>query len=91
MVVVTGPPSFRNVNSANVRVKFADDSPLSLRAKDSMIGYWFLKSEGAYYYFLVGTPRDYDNYCRSPQSEEKPATGKGRRGRKGTSPDNSGP
>jgi hypothetical protein len=94
-VLATGPPLFRHVTPSNFRVKFADNSPLSPGAKEAEIGYWFLKSEGAWYYFLVGSQRDYDDYRRSLQSGvgERPSRGdgKGRRGRKGMPPGDSSP
>jgi hypothetical protein len=74
--------------AANLRVKFADGRPISSRAKESALGYWFLKNEGNCYHFFVGTPSDFDSYYRSLQSGEAPrdsgpSEGKGRRGRKG--------
>jgi hypothetical protein len=95
--VVTGPPLFRQLASTNFCVKFADNSLLSPWAKESEVGYWFLKSEGTCYYFLVGTQRDYDDYRRSLQSGVGPSRGsgqsqgKGRRGHKGTPSGDSSP
>jgi hypothetical protein len=93
-VAATGPPVFRHLSPANVRVKFDGNLPLSLWAKESEFGYWLLKCEGTCYYFLVGTQRDYDDYRRSLQNggPERPSRGsgssegKGRRGRKGMLP-----
>ncbi len=89
-VTARGPSLFRHVSSANVRVKFADGRPLSLRGKESELGYWFVKNEASCYYFFVGTPRDFDSYCRKLQSGEGSSQGsgpsdvKGRHGRKST-------
>ncbi len=85
-VEAKGPAVFRNVNSSGIRVRFADDRPLTLRAKESDLGYWFVKNEGGWHYFFVGTPTDHDAYLRSLQSEGslrgRQADGKSRRGRK---------
>lgn len=88
-VVAAGPALFRHVNSANVRVKFADGRPLSLRAKESALGYWYVKCEGRCYYFFVGTSAEYETYAASLQSPKAsgPSDGKGRHGRKGASGD----
>jgi hypothetical protein len=88
-VVAAGPPLFRQASSANMRVKFADDRQLSFRAKDSALGYWYVKYEGRCYHFFVGTPSDYESYCKSTQnnagSSKGQSEGKGRRGRKSDS------
>ena len=98
-VVATGPLVFRHVSSANFCIKFADNSPLSMWAKEADVGYWFLKSEGTWYYFLIGSQRDYDDYRRLLQNggSDRPSRGngssegKGRRGRKNMPPGDSSP
>jgi hypothetical protein len=82
-VVVAGPPLFRRVSSANLRVKFADDRPLALRAKETELGYWYLKNEGSVYYFFVGTPRDFDGYYRSQEPGIRDQEAGGRRQKSG--------
>jgi hypothetical protein len=84
-VVAPGPAVFRHVNSANVRVRFADGRPLTLRAKESELGYWYVKCEGTWYYFFVGTPRDHDRYSLSLQGGESPPRGSGSSDGKGPS------
>lgn len=83
-VVVTGPAMFRHVTAANLRVQFADDRPIALRAKDASLGYWYLKAEGKCFYFFVGTPAGFDSYClKTPTPDAKnPPDGKSGRNRK---------
>ncbi len=87
--MAAGPALFRQVSSANMRVKFAADRPLSFRAKDSALGYWYVKYEGRCHYFFVGTPPDYESYCKSqnagPARNSGPNDAKGKRGRKSES------
>ena len=89
--VAAGPALFRQVSSANMRVRFADDRPLTFRAKESALGYWYVKYEGRCYYFFIGTPADYEGYCKSQQNRDTPSggDGKGKRGRKGSDASNS--
>jgi hypothetical protein len=87
-VIAAGPALFQHVTPTNVRVKFADNAPLSHMAKESAVGYWVLKCDGTSFHFLVGTQRDYDYYRSTMQSgaptrNSAPSDGKGRRGRKG--------
>jgi hypothetical protein len=76
-LVVTGPPLFKHVAPANVRVKFADNAPLTQWAKQSEIGYWLLKTEATTYFFLIGTQWDYDAYRRSIQPGGSHGSGQG--------------
>ena len=95
-VVAAGPPLFRHLTPAHICVRFADNSPLSLMAKESNVGYWLLKVEGTTYHFLVGTQRDYDYYRQSqlsgvPERPRSSGQGGGRRGRKGMPSGDSNP
>jgi hypothetical protein len=98
-LVASGPRIFRHVTPSSFQLTSANGVPLSQWAKDSDNGYWLVKTEGNWYYFLVGTPRDYDDYRHSLQQgpwDNSVRTvgqdgGKGRRGRKGNSPSDPNP
>ena len=91
-VVLTGSPLLKHVHASNMSVKFADDAPLSHWAKETPIGYWWLKNEAGYHYFLIGTQSEFDAYRHSQEiTEKQKRTGSGQgkggggggRGRKG--------
>jgi hypothetical protein len=67
-LIMKGPTLFRHVILPDMRIKFADNTPVSRQAQDSMLGYWWLKSESNYNHFLVGAASDFDDYRRSLQS-----------------------
>lgn len=84
VVTATGPALFRHVNAANLRIAFADGRPLTPRAKDSPLGYWYVKCEGKCYHFFVGTPGAFELFLRGEQMPEVPKSSdsKGRHGKK---------
>jgi hypothetical protein len=90
-VPVIGPPVLRHVFPLDFRGKYADGTPLSAEAKEQEIGFWWLRTEGRYQYFLVGTRRDYDDYRHASQDEKRErhsegggrGEGRGRRGHRG--------
>ena len=55
-------------------MRYADGSPLSRNASVSDIGYWWIKSEGGYQCFFVGTQAEYNVLMRSEGGE--PSAGK---------------
>jgi uncharacterized membrane protein YgcG len=58
-IEVVGPPILHRVFAPDFHLRYADNSPLTQNAKDSEVGYWWLKSEGDVQVFLVGTKADY--------------------------------
>jgi hypothetical protein len=59
VVVIMGPPVLDHAFAPDFRIQFTDGSPLSRNAAESEIGYWWLKSEGGYQCFFVGTPAEF--------------------------------
>jgi hypothetical protein len=94
VVQMTGPPLLRRVYGADFRARFADGVPLSQQAKGAEVGLWWLRCEGSYQCFLVGTRTEYDAIRRSEQKDgaaESRSTGgkgdgRGRRSRRGNQP-----
>jgi hypothetical protein len=68
MVDVVGPPIIRRVFAPDFRLRYGDGAPLSQNAKESEVGYWWLKSEGDVQVFLVGTKSDFDAAVRAGEA-----------------------
>ena len=91
VVQVIGPPVLRHMFPLDFRGKYADGTFLSAEAKDQEIGFWWLKTEGKYQYFFVGTRSTYDDCRRTAHEEPRQRhssaggarEGHGRRGRGG--------
>jgi uncharacterized membrane protein YgcG len=79
-VEVVGPPILHRVFAPDFHLRYADNSPLTQNAKESEVGYWWLKSEGDVQVFLVGTKAD---YAAAVQSGEATPIGTQRSGGKG--------
>jgi uncharacterized membrane protein YgcG len=85
---LTGPPLLRRVYSPDFHARYADGTILNRQAKDDEMGFFSLKSEGGFDYFLVGTKAEYDAFRHAEEKEATPKTlsmgskggGKGRRG-----------
>jgi uncharacterized membrane protein YgcG len=86
-VEVVGPPILHRVFAPDFHLRYADASPLTQNARESEVGYWWLKSEGDVQVFLVGTKSDYDAAVRSgeatPVGTQRSGGGKGGGGRRG--------
>ncbi|HEY1376938.1 MAG TPA: hypothetical protein VGF55_09090 [Gemmataceae bacterium] len=84
-VAVVGPPVLRRTFAPDFRLRYADAAPLTQNARESEVGYWWLKTEGDVQVFLVGTKADYDAAVRAgeatpagiPRSGGGPGGGKG--------------
>jgi hypothetical protein len=89
-VKVTGPLILKHVFAPDFRLTFADNAPLSRNAKETDVGYWWLKSDGNTQIFFVGTQGEFDTARRalgldptpqrSTQSGRGGGQGGGRRG-----------
>jgi hypothetical protein len=102
VVQVAGPPLLAHAVPAQFQFKYADGAPLSWAAKESESGYWWLRTEGKYDLFFVGTraefalqsrdlPGDVKARSASQASGRGQGGGKGRRSRGGdTAPTDSG-
>ena len=81
VVEVVGPPLLRRVFVTDFRARFADGAPLSREGGEGAVGLWWVKDEGGFHHFLVGTRDEFNDCCRSrPTGGEgggRPAAGKG--------------
>jgi hypothetical protein len=68
IVDVVGPPIIRRVFAPDFRLRYGDGTPLTQNAKDSSVGYWWLKNEGDVQVFLVGTKADFDDAVRAGEA-----------------------
>jgi uncharacterized membrane protein YgcG len=59
-VEVVGPPILHRIFAPDFHLGYVDGAPLTQNARDSEIGYWWLKAEGDVQVFLVGTKADYN-------------------------------
>jgi hypothetical protein len=93
-VQVIGPSLLSRVVSSDFHAHYADGTPLSPRAKDTEVGWWWLKYDGRCHHFLVGTLSEYNLQHLALEKEEAThvvhPTGDdrgsgGRRGRRGGS------
>src|SRR5262249_24743288 len=90
-VDVVGPPLLHRVFASDFRLRYADAAPLTQNAKESEVGYWWLKSEGDIQVFLVGTRAASDAAVRAgeatttglPRNGSGSGGGGGRGGRRG--------
>jgi hypothetical protein len=87
-VDVVGPPILHRVFAPDFHLRYADASPLTQNAKESEVGYWWLKTEGDVQVFLVGTKGDYDAAVRAGEATTVGASrnsggGGGKGGRRG--------
>lgn len=87
-VTIVGPPLLRHLNALKYQAKYDDGSPIKTRSKGLETGLWWLKSEGPYQYFFVGTELDYrivsQNTEHIEQTSHRPSGGGGRgHGRRG--------
>ena len=57
---VTGPVLLKKIFSSDFTLKYADGMPLSWNAKESEVGFWWLKAEGSFQTFFVGTVGEYN-------------------------------
>jgi len=76
---VTGPVLLRHILPPDFRARYADGTVLSHEAKDLEIGFWWLRQEGRYQCFLVGSRREFDNlsYSDSGGPGAGPSHGRG--------------
>jgi hypothetical protein len=87
-VHLVGPPLLGRVTPITYSAKFADDSPLSVGASKSEIGFWWLKRQGGAEVFFVGTKSEYEVENPPPPRGSQQAgggssgRGQGGRGRK---------
>jgi len=82
-VKVTGPLILKRVFAPDFRLTYPDNAPLSRNAKETDLGYWWLKSEGNAQVFFVGTHGEFDTTRRALGLEDptpKPSTHSGRGG-----------
>jgi hypothetical protein len=83
VVEIVGPPVLEHAFAPDFRLRYGDGSPLSRNASVSDIGYWWMKSEGGYQCFFVGTLAEFNVQMRSegggPSANNK-SNGDGKRG-----------
>ncbi len=77
-VLVVGPPILEHAFGPDFRFHYADGAPLTRRAEQSDLGYWWLCCDETSETFLVGTQLDYDTYRRTHHLQD--GVGGGRRG-----------
>jgi hypothetical protein len=81
-VTIVGPPLLRHLNALKYQAKYADGTAIQTRSKGLDIGLWWLKSDGQYQYFFIGSELDYRNVSQSTehidQSSHRPSGGGGR-------------
>jgi hypothetical protein len=82
-VQAAGPPILNHVFATDFRLRFADDAPLSRNAKESEVGFWWLKSEGDAQVFFVGTVGEFDTVRRALGLDGGATERSGRGGRGG--------
>jgi uncharacterized membrane protein YgcG len=87
-VEVVGPPILRRIFAPDFHLGYVDGAPLTQNARESEVGYWWLKSEGDVQVFLVGTKADYDAAVRVGEAttvgqQKTGSGGKGGGGRRG--------
>jgi hypothetical protein len=70
VVQVVGPPLLRRVFAPDFSARYADGAPLSQNAKDTEIGYWWLKCEGSVQIFFIGTPKEFEDLRRSQEPQD---------------------
>src|SRR5579884_3366301 len=57
---IVGPPLFRHGGATpEFQAKYADGASLKQHVTGPEVGFWWLKSEGGYEHFLVGTAKEY--------------------------------
>jgi hypothetical protein len=75
---VDGPPILEHAFGPDFHFHYADGVPLTRRAEESDLGYWWLCLDGTTETFLVGTLLDFDTYRRTHHLQDE--VGGGRRG-----------
>jgi hypothetical protein len=84
-VEVTGPLFLKRAQPVDFGMRYADGLPLTRNAEKGEPGYWWLRHEGSYDYFFIGSRGDY-NIVRSEAAHDsgRPArSGGGGRGGRG--------
>lgn len=81
-VVGNGPAQLARVLAPSYRAVYADGSPLDGRMDMTKVGCRWLKTEGSYQYFVVGTELEYHRFCQEllaaeSREEKSSAGGKG--------------
>jgi hypothetical protein len=69
VVQVAGPPMFRFLFPQDFQAKYADGIALNQEVNGEDVGFWWIKCDGRYVTFLVGTKAEYDRYRRSAATE----------------------
>ncbi len=92
-VEVIGPPVLRHLLPPDFTARYADGPPLAREAKDSEVGFRWVRTTGSTEYFIVGTQADCDEFRKSFEQEgpgagrstsgEGKGKGRGGRGRRG--------
>lgn len=59
VVRVEGPPLLERVDPTDFCFRFADAAPLSPKAHDSELGFWWLRHEEGWEYFVIGDRTEY--------------------------------
>jgi hypothetical protein len=69
LVQASGPPLLHHIGPVDVHARYADGTPLRRDAKKSELGFWWLKPEGKYQCFVIGTRGEFDAFCRAAANE----------------------
>jgi uncharacterized membrane protein YgcG len=85
---VLGPAVLRRISPASYVARHADGAPIDGRMDATKVGFRWLKHEGDFEYYVVGTQREYDvlrqQLCPELESDEKPSQrGGGSKGGRG--------
>jgi len=85
-----GPAVLRNISPERFCAVYKDGSPLDARMDGTKVGFRWLKHEGNFEWYVVGTQKDYDNFrqqfvpeLETPRSEPTSSKGSGGGGRGG--------
>lgn len=82
-VDVVGSPILHRAFAPDFRLRYGDGTPLTQNAKESEIGYWWLRKDGDVQVFLVGTKSDFDAAVRAGEAPSVGRTNGGSGGGKG--------
>ncbi len=89
-VVAAGPALLRRTPA--IVAGYANGAPLASQVKDGEIGFLWIKSDGPYEIYVVGTPIERDSLRRSDlrntrlSADDGPKPGRGHKGRRGGQP-----
>jgi hypothetical protein len=82
-LVLFAPPVLRHGGAPDFRARRPDGTLLTRDVKGPEIGFWYVKFDNGYDYFLVGTAREYSALSRAENDSGRHDKGSGQGGGKG--------